>query len=293
MPLIDNETGEEIPFTTPKINRKGKKTTAQPEVKKRKWKRKAIKYILIITIIAGSVTYGLTRPGVVTNIKSGVKYLSPSLQKKAWNEAKREVLESDKNQTEQELEKVRPQSFWNQGIIHTALASDNGSTADQEDGDAGIPDSNERADEANSVQQHGNAGTPPKQLAQDKPAVTRNGIPYINDSKEVYAEFDKQAAQKLTAEQARLFKRVCEAETGMRMVPNSAGASSAYGPCQLLKVHDKRAQKLGYSNRNESLEANIATSIDLFLEQGTTPWNESKHMKNCKGWGDNPANCNK
>lgn len=101
-----------------------------------------------------------------------------------------------------------------------------------------------------------------------------------------YAEFDRQAHYKLTPDQTALLKRIGEAESGFRMVWNSEGASSACGVFQTLKVHDQRARNLGFSWRCESSSANIAVAIDLFLEQGTTPWNASKYRSNGTGWGD-------
>lgn len=263
---------------------------------KKTWKRKLIKYILIITLIAGASIYGLTRPGVITNIRSGVKYLSPDLQKKAWNEAKREIIEGDIKANEQELQQVKGHSFWNEEVIQTAHAA-----VLPDDGGAISTGSEEDLQQTGSNAGHGDQGNKPsptgsttKSLAANYSATVGSNRPFLPDSKDVYPTFDKiVAASDLTAEQKKTFKKVCEAETGMRMVPNSAGASSAYGPCQLLKVHDTRAQKLGFANRNVSLEANIITSLDLFKEQGTTPWNESKHMKGCKGWGDTPTNCPK
>lgn len=80
-------------------------------------------------------------------------------------------------------------------------------------------------------------------------------------------------------------KKIGEAESGFRMVPNTDGKSSAYGIFQLTKVHDKRAKKLGYDNRL-STEANIKVAVSLFSEQGTTPWETSKHNKSHTGWGD-------
>jgi hypothetical protein len=92
-----------------------------------------------------------------------------------------------------------------------------------------------------------------------------------------YATFARLAATKLTPRQTKVLKAIGECESGFRMVPNKSGASSAYGIFQTLKVHDARAKKLGYSWRGESPEANIALAISLYLEQGTTPWNPSKH----------------
>lgn len=62
------------------------------------------------------------------------------------------------------------------------------------------------------------------------------------------------------------------------MKPNSSGASSAYGIFQELKVHDARAKRLGGTRFDRV--TNIAVAIELFLEQGTTPWNASKRC-----WG--------
>lgn len=110
------------------------------------------------------------------------------------------------------------------------------------------------------------AAAPAKQTAVKIPDNVENN----------YIEFEKQAAAKLTPNQAALLKEIGECESGFRMVPNSAGASSAYGIFQTTKVHDARAKKLGFNNRMESAEANITVAIDLFLEQGTTPWLASK-----------------
>jgi hypothetical protein len=89
-----------------------------------------------------------------------------------------------------------------------------------------------------------------------------------------YAEFDRQASLKLTPNQAAILKKIGECESGFRMVPNKGGHSSAYGIFQELKVHDARAKRLGGTRFD--MPTNIAVAIDLFLEQGTTPWNASR-----------------
>ncbi len=58
------------------------------------------------------------------------------------------------------------------------------------------------------------------------------------------------------------------------MKANNTGESSAYGIFQILKVHDKRASKLGVSRMTR--EGNIKVAISLFLEQGSAPWDSSK-----------------
>lgn len=90
-----------------------------------------------------------------------------------------------------------------------------------------------------------------------------------------YAEFDRQAADKLSESQKAILKKIGECESGFQMKPNATGVSSAYGIFQTLKVHDKRAKNLGVTRYTR--EGNIKTTINLFLEQGTTPWNASKH----------------
>lgn len=75
----------------------------------------------------------------------------------------------------------------------------------------------------------------------------------------------------------KLLKRIGECESGFRMVANKSG-SSAYGIFQIMKVHDARAERLGVSRLTP--EGNIKIAISLFEEQGTTPWNASKHC-----WG--------
>jgi len=62
------------------------------------------------------------------------------------------------------------------------------------------------------------------------------------------------------------------------MVANHGGQSSAFGIFQILKVHDARAKRLGVTRF--TAEGNIKIAIDLYLEQGTTPWNASKHCWN-------------
>lgn len=75
-----------------------------------------------------------------------------------------------------------------------------------------------------------------------------------------------------------MLKKIGECESGFQMKPNSSGASSAYGIFQILKIHDTRAKKLGISRF--TVEGNIKLAISIYEEQGTTPWNESKHC-----WG--------
>ena len=89
-----------------------------------------------------------------------------------------------------------------------------------------------------------------------------------------YAEYDKQAAQKLTPSQAELLKKIGSCESGFQMKPNSSGISSAYGIFQTLKVHNARAARLGGTRFDTVTQ--IAVAIELFKEQGTTPWNASK-----------------
>lgn len=84
-----------------------------------------------------------------------------------------------------------------------------------------------------------------------------------------YAEFQNQASKRLNEKQTQVLKNIGECESGFRMVANRSG-SSAYGIFQIIKVHSWRGDR--YSHKG-----NIKIAIDLFLEQGTTPWNASKH----------------
>lgn len=88
-----------------------------------------------------------------------------------------------------------------------------------------------------------------------------------------YVEFEKLTTGLSSADRA-LLKKIGECESGFRMVPNKGGASSAFGIFQVLKVHDKRAKKLGVSRFTN--HGNIKIAISLFLEQGSTPWLASK-----------------
>jgi hypothetical protein len=90
-----------------------------------------------------------------------------------------------------------------------------------------------------------------------------------------YALFDQ-----LTGGRYQILKRIGECESGFQMIPNRTGASSAYGIFQILKVHDARAVKMGVSRF--TAEGNIRLAMALFDEQGTTPWDASKHC-----WGNN------
>jgi hypothetical protein len=65
-----------------------------------------------------------------------------------------------------------------------------------------------------------------------------------------------------------VLKKIGECESGFRMVANKSG-SSAYGIFQLMKVHSKRGDRF-------TPEGNIKIAIELYLEQGTTPWKSSK-----------------
>lgn len=93
-----------------------------------------------------------------------------------------------------------------------------------------------------------------------------------------YAEFDRQATQKLTPQQTTLLRKIGSCEAGFQMKPNSTGVSSAYGIFQELKIHDKRAAKMGVCRY--TAQGNIALGIEIFLEQGTAPWVSSKHCWN-------------
>lgn len=100
-------------------------------------------------------------------------------------------------------------------------------------------------------------------------------LPVVPDNVELnYAEFEKQATGKLTQEQSALLKKIGECESGFQMKPHSTGASSAFGIFQILKVHDKRAVKLGVSRLTR--EGNITIAINIFSEQGSAPWLASK-----------------
>ena len=94
-----------------------------------------------------------------------------------------------------------------------------------------------------------------------------------NNTEFNYAEWDR-----ITNGKYPLLKKIGECESGFNMVPNKGGLSSAYGIFQILKIHDARATKLGISRF--TVEGNIKLAIDIYLEQGTTPWNASKHC-----WG--------
>lgn len=71
-----------------------------------------------------------------------------------------------------------------------------------------------------------------------------------------------------------LLKRIGECESGFRMVANTSG-SSAFGIFQILKVHDQRAVKMGLSR--QTVEGNIKLAVALFEEQGSKPWDSSRH----------------
>ena len=87
-----------------------------------------------------------------------------------------------------------------------------------------------------------------------------------------YIEFEKQANTRLTPEQAKVLKRIGECESGFRMVANKSG-SSAYGVFQIMKVHSWRGD-------HTTTSGNVKIAIDLFLEQGTTPWKSSSKCWN-------------
>ena len=109
-------------------------------------------------------------------------------------------------------------------------------------------------------------------VAQAKQMAT----PKVKDNVELnYIEFEKQAAEKLSESQKNTLKKIGECESGFQMKANATGASSAYGIFQILKLHDRRAKSLGVSRLTR--EGNITVAINLFLEQGTNPWNASKH----------------
>lgn len=85
-------------------------TNEEPDSKPRprKWKLKTVGFALLIVAVAITAT----RP-VVTNFASTLKtYLSTGVQGKAWNEAKRQNLERDIKSKSEELEKIKPVSFW-------------------------------------------------------------------------------------------------------------------------------------------------------------------------------------
>lgn len=88
-----------------------------------------------------------------------------------------------------------------------------------------------------------------------------------------YALFDQ-----ITGGKYPLLKRIGECESGFRMIPNHTGASSAFGIFQILKVHDRRAASMGVSRF--TTEGNIRLAVALYEEQGSKPWNASKHCWN-------------
>lgn len=91
-------------------------------------------------------------------------------------------------------------------------------------------------------------------------------------------EFNYSEWARIAGDSYPVLKKIGECESGFRMVPNSGGNSSAYGIFQILKVHDSRAKKMGVSRFTP--EGNIKLAISIYLEQGTSPWNASRHC-----WG--------
>lgn len=95
----------------------------------------------------------------------------------------------------------------------------------------------------------------------------------LTQTEENYKLFDE-----LTKGKYPLLKKIGECESGFQMKANNTGVSSAYGIFQILKVHDARANKMGISRF--TAEGNIKIAIALYDEQGSRPWNASKHC-----WG--------
>lgn len=254
-----------IESETDKKEREAAAQAAQLEKAKRNKKYKRRFYLSVVGILIAAVVYGTTRPGVVTYIRTTVRYFSGTVQTKAWNEAKREVLEAEIKGRQTELEQVKPQSFWTPEIVKEAHAQiiEQTTPDEQETIPASVGPETQPSKSRDT--------TIPKSNAKSAAA----GVPGN------YAKFAEMAqAAGLSTAQTALLKRIGECESGFQMKPNSSGTSSAYGIFQELKVHDKRAKALGGTRFD--LETHIAVGIALFKEQGTAPWVASKHCWNKK-----------
>jgi len=248
-----------IESETDKKEREAAAEAARLEREKRNKRYMRRFYLSVVAILILAVTYGTTRPGVVTHIRTTVRYFSGEVQKKAWNEAKREVLEAEIKGRQSELEQVKPQSFWQPEIVKEAHAQiiEQTTPDEQETIPASVgPETQPASPRRNAV--------PSKDAKSAAAGVPGN-----------YAKFAEMAAAAgLSDAQTALLKRIGECESGFQMKPNTSGTSSAYGIFQELKVHDKRAKSLGGTRFD--LETHIAVAIALFKEQGTTPWVASK-----------------
>jgi hypothetical protein len=84
-------------------------TQSQPKKKSKAWFYfKALVFLGAITL----AVYFATRPTVITFFQTLETYTSKSVQMKAWNEAKRQNLEREIKNKSEELENIKPLSFW-------------------------------------------------------------------------------------------------------------------------------------------------------------------------------------
>jgi hypothetical protein len=67
---------------------------------------------LAITLVILTTAYLASRPIVTNFVATARLFFSAEVQKRAWQEAKRVRLEKEIEQRQNELEQVKPQSFW-------------------------------------------------------------------------------------------------------------------------------------------------------------------------------------
>lgn len=102
------------------LDRAALKEAKKDPKKKSHWKIKAF----AIAILIAATIYGATRPPVALFLNTLKIYSSRNLQHKAWNEAQRQYLEGQIKNSQQQLESVKPQSFYIPEIVQVAKAAE-------------------------------------------------------------------------------------------------------------------------------------------------------------------------